>query len=80
MTKLEVNGKLVTLQQGNSQLFSENEDFIIKYEVNQSSMNSPHFIVVYYYLDKDANVAHYTTTNALLNAEIKTPPIALYFL
>ena len=32
MTKLEVNGNLVTLQPGSSQLFSKN-DFIVKYEV-----------------------------------------------
>ena len=71
ITKLEVNGKLVTLQPGSSQLFSENENFIVKYDINQSSMNSPHFTVFHYYLVMDVDVAYYTTTNALLNAEIK---------
>ena len=36
MTKLEIDGKLVTLHPGSSQLFDENEDFIMKYEVNQA--------------------------------------------
>ena len=31
MTKLLVNGKLVTLQPRSSQLFDEKEDFIMKY-------------------------------------------------
>ena len=51
MTKLEVNGNLVTLQPGSSQLFSEN-DFTMKYEVEQSSMNSSSFIVFHYYLEE----------------------------
>ena len=72
MTKLEVNGKLVTLQPVSSQLFSEKEDFIVKYQADQSSMNSPSFIVFHYYLKGDVNVAHYTTINALFNTEIKT--------
>ena len=76
MTKLEVNGNLVTLQSGSSQLFSEN-DFIIKYEVDQSSMNLPSIIVLHYYLEGDIDVAHYTTTNAMFNANA---PIASYFL
>ena len=38
MTKLELNGDLVMLQTGSFQLFSENE-LIMKYEVEQSSMN-----------------------------------------
>ena len=40
MTKLEDKGNLVTLQSGSSELFSEN-DVIMKYKVNQSSINSP---------------------------------------
>ena len=71
ITKLEVNGKLVTLQPGRSQCYSAKEDFIMKYEVDQSSMNSPSFIVFHYYLERDLDVAHYTTTNALFNAEMK---------
>ena len=39
ISKLQVNGNLVMLQPGSSQLFSLN-DFIMKYEVDQSSMNS----------------------------------------
>ena len=35
-------------------------------------MNSPSFIVFYYYLRGDVDVAYYTTTNALYTAEIKT--------
>ena len=38
MTKHEVNGKLVILWPGSSQLFSKN-DLIMKYEVDKSSMN-----------------------------------------
>ena len=72
MTKHEVNGKLVTLQPGSSQLFNENEEIIMKYEVNQSLMNSPSFIVFHYYLVGDDDVAYYTMTNTLFNAEIKT--------
>ena len=34
MIKFEVNGKLVTLQTASFQLFSEKEDFILKYEVD----------------------------------------------
>ena len=71
MTKLEVNDKLVKLQPGSSQLFSEKEDFVVKYEVEQSSMNSPNFIVFHYYLEGDVDVAYYTTTNALFNTKIK---------
>ena len=44
----------------------------MKYEVDQSSMNSPSFIVFHYYFVRDVDVAYYTTTNALFNAEIKT--------
>ena len=71
ITKLEVNVKLVTLQPESSQLFSENKDFIMKYEVDQSSMNSPSFIVFHYYFVGDVVVAQYTATNVLFNAEIK---------
>ena len=69
MTKLEVNGNLVTLQPGSSQLFSKN-DLIMKYEVEQSSMNSPSFIVFHYYLEEGLDVAHYITSNAMINTEI----------
>ena len=48
MTKLEVNDKLVLL--GCSQLFRKN-DVIIKYNVDQSSLNLPNFIVFHYYLE-----------------------------
>ena len=72
MTKLEVNGNLVTLQPRSSKFFSENKDFIIKYEVNESSMNSLSFIVFQYYLIGDMDVAYDTITNALFNAEIET--------
>ena len=72
MTKLEVSSKLVMLQLGNSQLFDDKEDLIMKYEVNQSFINSPSFIVFHYYLREDVDVACYTTTNALFNAEINT--------
>ena len=72
MTKIEVNGKLATLQPQSSQLFSENKDFIMKYEVDQSSMNSPSFIVFHYYLKGDVDMAQYTTINSLVNAKIKT--------
>ena len=70
MTKFEVNGNLVMLQPGSSQLFSEN-DFIMKCEVDQSSMSSPSFLVFHYYLEGDVDVAHYTTSNVLFNAQIK---------
>ena len=56
MPKLEVNDNLVALQQGRSQLCSENI-IIIKYDVLQSSMKSS-------ILEEDVNVAHYTTPNA----------------
>ena len=59
------------LQPGNSQLFSESSDFIMKYEVDQSSMNSPSFIVIHYHLEGDVDVAKYTTTHSSFNAEIK---------
>ena len=41
-------------------------------KIDQSSINSPSFIVFHYYLVWDVDVAYYTTTNALFNAEIKT--------
>ena len=47
----------VTLQPGSSHLFSEN-DFSMKYEVDQSSMNLPSFIILYYYLEGDVDMAH----------------------
>ena len=72
MTKLEVNGNLVTQQPGSSQLFDEKEDLIIKYEVDQSLINSPSAIVLHYYLRGDVDVGYYTRTNALFHAEIKT--------
>ena len=72
MTKLEAKGKLVTLQPGSSQLFSKKNDFTMNNEVNQSSMNKPSLIVFHYFLEGDVDVAHYTTTNALFNVEIKT--------
>ena len=34
-------------------------------------MNSITFIVFHYYLERGVDVAHYTTTNALFNAEIR---------
>ena len=55
MTKHEVNGNLVTLQPVCSQLFGGN-DLIIKYDAEQTSMNSPSFIVFHYYLDRDVDV------------------------
>ena len=70
MTKLNINGKLVTLQPGSLQLYNEKEDVIMKYEVNQSSMNSPSFIVFHYYLVGYVDMAYYTNTNALFNAEM----------
>ena len=60
---------LVALKPGSSQLFSEN-DVITKYEFKLSS-NSPSFIVFYYYLEGDVDVAHYNTWNASFNAKIK---------
>ena len=72
MTNLEVNGKLVTLQPGSSQHFSENEDFMRKYEIDETSMILTSFIVFHSYLVRDGDVAYYTTTDALFNAEIKT--------
>ena len=70
--KLEVNDKLMTLLPVRSQLFAEKEDLIMTYEVNQSSMNSPRIVVFCYYLFGDADVAYYTTANALFKTEIKT--------
>ena len=70
MTELEINDNLVTLQPGSSQLFSEN-DLIMKYEVDQTSINSTIFFVFQYYLKGDVDVAHNTMTNALFNAKIK---------
>ena len=72
MMKVVVSSKLVTLQPGSSQLFDKEEDLIMKYEVNQSFINTPSFIVFHYYLWGDVDVAYYTITNALFNAEIKT--------
>ena len=69
MTKLDVNGNLVMLQPESSQQFSEKDHSIIKYEADQSSMNSPSFIVFHYYLQWDVDVAHYTIMNALFNTE-----------
>ena len=43
----------------------------MKYETDQSSMNSLSFIVIHYYFEGDVVVAHYTTANALFNAKIK---------
>ena len=40
MTKLEVNGNMVMLQPGSSQHFCEKDDFIMKYEFDQSSVKS----------------------------------------
>ena len=42
----------------------------MKYKVHKIS-KSPSFIVFHYYLKGDVNVAHYTTTIALFNVEIK---------
>ena len=67
MMKLQVNGKLVMLQ-----LFDEKEVLIMKYEVYQSFMNSPSFMVFHYYLRGDVDVVYYTMTNASFNAKIKT--------
>ena len=50
MAKLEVNGTHVRLQPGSSQLFNEKEDFIMKYEIDQSSMKSSNFIVFHFIL------------------------------
>ena len=66
MATLEVNGNLVTLQPGSSQLFSKN-DIIMRCEVDKIHLVSQS----HYYLKEDVDVAHYTTTNALFNAEIK---------
>ena len=71
MAKFEINGKLVTLQPGSSQLFKEKGDFIMKLEVDQISMNSPSFVVFHYYPEGDVDGAHDTMTNALFYAEIK---------
>ena len=71
MTKPEINGKLVTLKPGTSKLFSEKEDFFMKYEVDQSSMKSPSDIVFHYYLEGDVDVALYIVSNGLFNTEIK---------
>ena len=70
MTELEVHGNLITLQQSNFQLFSKN-DVIIKYEVKQSSIHSIISIFFHYYLQRDVDVAHCITTNALFSAEIE---------
>ena len=78
LTKLEVNINLVVLQPGSSQLISEN-DFIMKYEVEQSSMYLSSFIVIHYYLEGDVDVAHYITKNAVFNAEIKMPQSCFIF-
>ena len=66
MTKLEVN---VTGRKFST--VDEKEDFIVKYEVEQTAMNSPSSIVFNYYFEGDVDVVHYTTTNALFNAKIK---------
>ena len=71
MTKIEVNGNLVTLQTENFQLFIEKDDFIMKDEVDQVSMNSNSFVVFHYYLEGDIDVAYYTMPNDLFNADIK---------
>ena len=70
MTPLEVNGNLDALQPDRFPLFCEN-DVIMKYEVEQSSIDSLSFIVFYYYLEKDADTTHYTTSNASFHAGIK---------
>ena len=70
MTKLEANIILVMLQPGSSEHFSENY-VIMKYEVDQSSINSLSFIVFHYYLQGDVAVAHYTTRITSFHAEIK---------
>ena len=70
MTKLEVNVTLVTTQTCSSQFFSEH-DLNMTYDVEQSSLNALSFRVFHYYLEGHVNVAHYTTANALFNAEIK---------
>ena len=59
-SKLEINGTLLTLQPESSQS-------LLKYEVDQCSMNSLSFIVFHYYFEGAVDVAHYTTTNALFN-------------
>ena len=47
-------------------------NFIVNYEVNHSSINSPSSIVFHYCLVEDVDMAYYTMTNSLFNAEIKT--------
>ena len=78
MIRLEINGNLVILQPVNFQLFSE-KDVITKYKVNQSFMSSPSFIVLHYYLVGYEDVAQYTVTNALFNAEIENLQLRCIF-
>ena len=80
MTKLEFSGNLVMLQPGSSQLLNEIEDFITKYEVDQSSLKSPNFIVFHYNLEGDVDMAHYATANALVNKKIKISNYILFSL
>ena len=69
MTKLEVDSNLVIFSE--IDLFTKNAFHKI--------LNSSNFIVFHYFLEGDVNVACYTTTNALFNAEIKMLQM-LYFL
>ena len=70
MTKQEGNGNLVMLQPRSVPFFSEKDDFIVKYEVDQSSINSPSFMFIHYYFEGDIDEANSTTMNALINEEI----------
>ena len=78
MTELKVNGNLVMLQPGSSQLFSEDES-IMKFEVEQSPFNSPSLTVFHYHLKGGVDMASYTTTNPLFNAEIKMLQLRFIF-
>ena len=69
ITKLEVNGNFVMFHH-----------FIMKYEAVQSSMSSLSFIMFYYYLEGDKDVAYYTTKKCFVQCRNQNTPILLYFL
>ena len=65
MSKLEIDGNLIALYPGSSQLFTKN-GVITKYEVEQ---NSIHFLILVSFII--IFMAHYTTSNASFKLKSK---------
>ena len=61
---------MTTLHPVSSKCFSEN-DFMMEYEFEQTSLNSHKNIAFQHYLQGDVDVSFYTILIALFKAEIK---------